>query len=86
MPSLRPLQTRKSPDCTDITILPNNQQQIEFGRQLELMVNQFKSYPSIATWVSKAQIYLSSCAKLTESRSFTMRAGVNSQITILNLS
>ena len=61
MPSLRPLQTRKSPNCTDINILPNNQQQIEFGRQLELMVNQFKSYPSIATWVSKAQILLFLC-------------------------
>lgn len=60
MPSLRPLQTRKSPNCTDISVLPNNEQQIEFGRQLELMVNQFKSYPSIATWVSKLQIVLRS--------------------------
>lgn len=58
MPSLRPLQTRKSSNCTDFTVLPDNQQQIEFGRQLELMVNQFKSYPSIATWVSKVQIFL----------------------------
>ncbi|KAL1953164.1 hypothetical protein VTO42DRAFT_3544 [Malbranchea cinnamomea] len=30
---------------------PNAAQQAEFGRQLELMINQFKSYPSIVTWV-----------------------------------
>ncbi|OKO93666.1 Beta-galactosidase [Penicillium subrubescens] len=41
MPSLRPLQG----------ILPNADQQVEFGRQLELLVNQHKSFPSIATWV-----------------------------------
>jgi hypothetical protein len=41
MPSLRPLQN----------ILPNAEQQVEFGRQLELLVNQHKSFPSIATWV-----------------------------------
>lgn len=41
MPSLRPLQDK----------LPDEKQQIEFGRQLELLVNQFKSFPSIATWV-----------------------------------
>lgn len=41
MPSLRPLQG----------ILPNEAQQAEFSRQLEILVNQFKSFPSIATWV-----------------------------------
>lgn len=42
MPALRPLQN----------ILPNDSQQQEFVRQLELLVNQHKSYPSIVTWVS----------------------------------
>ncbi|KAJ5586941.1 uncharacterized protein N7459_002706 [Penicillium hispanicum] len=41
MPSLRPLQA----------ILPDAAQQTEFARQLELLVNQLKSFPSIATWV-----------------------------------
>ncbi|KAM7195925.1 Glycoside hydrolase superfamily [Naviculisporaceae sp. PSN 640] len=31
--------------------LPNEEQQVEFERQVELMVNQFKGYPSIGTWV-----------------------------------
>lgn len=30
---------------------PNAAQQEEFGRQLELMVNQLKSHPSIFSWV-----------------------------------
>lgn len=42
MPSLRPLQN----------VLPNAEQQTEFARQLDVLVNQFKSYPSIAIWVS----------------------------------
>lgn len=41
MPALRPLQN----------ILPDADQQAEFQRQLTVMVNQFKSYPSIGTWV-----------------------------------
>lgn len=41
MPSLRPLQS----------VLPNAEQQTEFARQLDVLVNQFKSYPSIAIWV-----------------------------------
>ncbi|KAG2413176.1 hypothetical protein HFD88_002365 [Aspergillus terreus] len=41
MPSLRPLES----------ILPNAEQQKEFQRQLELLVNQFKSFPSIITWI-----------------------------------
>lgn len=32
--------------------LPNPEEQEEFARQLEVLVNQFKSYPSIWTWVS----------------------------------
>ncbi|OOQ87053.1 hydrolase [Penicillium brasilianum] len=51
MPSLRPLQSRTLPDFTRQTILPDAAQQVEFGRQLEVLVNQHKSFPSIATWV-----------------------------------
>lgn len=32
-------------------VKPNEAQQAEFVRQLELMVNQFKSYTCITTWV-----------------------------------
>lgn len=42
MPSLRPLQS----------VLPDPEQQDEFSRQLELLVEQNKNYPSIVTWVS----------------------------------
>ena len=52
MPSLRPLQSRRDANGNSVTILPNDQQQIEFARQLDVMVNQFKSFPSIVTWVS----------------------------------
>lgn len=31
--------------------LPNDDQQREFQRQLEILVNEHKSYPSIVTWV-----------------------------------
>ncbi|CAM1505952.1 Fc.00g115890.m01.CDS01 [Cosmosporella sp. VM-42] len=31
--------------------LPNGEQQAEFKRQLEIMINQHKSYPSIVSWV-----------------------------------
>tara|TARA_R110002060_G_scaffold7366_2_gene11214 strand:- start:1327 stop:1485 length:159 start_codon:yes stop_codon:yes gene_type:complete len=32
-------------------VLPDDAQQAEFTRQLEVLINQHKSYPSIATWV-----------------------------------
>lgn len=32
-------------------MVPNDDEQAEFKRQLEIMVNQHKSYPSIVTWV-----------------------------------
>ncbi|KAJ5403379.1 hypothetical protein N7509_003250 [Penicillium cosmopolitanum] len=52
MPSLRPSQSKTNPaDCSSSPILPNADQQIEFDRQLDLLINQFKSFPSIATWV-----------------------------------
>ncbi|KAK3330737.1 glycoside hydrolase superfamily [Apodospora peruviana] len=44
MPSMRPGEGAPSGD-------PAPEDQEEFGRQLELMVNQFKGYPSIVTWV-----------------------------------
>lgn len=53
MPSLRPLQTRRTSDCRKVTILADGTQQTEFSRQLDVMINQFKSYPSISTWVSR---------------------------------
>ena len=31
---------------------PNEDQQKEFVRQLEILINHHKSYPSIVTWVS----------------------------------
>jgi hypothetical protein len=42
---------------------PNAAQQAEFARQLELLINQLKSYPSIYTWVcssplAKPSLYL----------------------------
>ncbi|KAJ6152784.1 Glycoside hydrolase family 2 N-terminal [Penicillium chrysogenum] len=37
--------------ATRLLSLPNDQQQVEFARQLDVMVNQFKSFPSIVTWV-----------------------------------
>jgi beta-galactosidase/beta-glucuronidase len=52
MPSLRPLQSRRDANGNSVTILPNDQQQVEFARQLDVMVNQLKSFPSIVTWVS----------------------------------
>jgi beta-galactosidase/beta-glucuronidase len=51
MPALRPLQSVTDRNCTTTTILPNAAQQAEFTRQLELLINQLKSYPSIGTWV-----------------------------------
>lgn len=51
MPAMRPLQKKDGKD-----ILPDPKQQTEFGRQLELLVNQLKSFPSIATWVGTSSI------------------------------
>lgn len=56
MPALRPSQTRILANGTSQPILPNAAQQVEFGRQLELLINQLKSFPSIATWVSPPTI------------------------------
>ena len=53
MPSLRPLETETDANGVTQTVLPDADQQNEFGRQLELLVNQLKSYPSIFTWVSQ---------------------------------
>lgn len=55
MPALRPLQSMTLPNCTRQTILPDPAQQDEFARQLELLVNHLKSFPSIATWVGKTR-------------------------------
>jgi beta-galactosidase/beta-glucuronidase len=57
MPSLRPLQSRKQADCTYQTIMPDAAQQQEFNRQLELLVKQHRSYPSIFSWVNRSQRY-----------------------------
>ncbi|KXT04785.1 hypothetical protein AC578_9685 [Pseudocercospora eumusae] len=51
MPSLRPSQSRTLDDCTVETILPDQAQQDEFQRQLEVLVTQFRSYTSIFAWV-----------------------------------
>jgi len=51
MPSLRPLATKTLSNCTVEDILPDADQQAEFQRQLELLIKQHRSYPSIVTWV-----------------------------------
>lgn len=51
MPSLRPLATRTLSNCTVEDILPDADQQAEFQRQLELLIKQHRSYPSIVTWI-----------------------------------
>ncbi|KAN0099295.1 glycoside hydrolase family 2 protein [Hyaloscypha variabilis] len=51
MPSLRPLQDYFLSNCTSETILPDPAQQAEFDRQLDILVNQHKSFPSIVTWI-----------------------------------
>jgi len=51
MPALRPLQYYYLPNCTSETILPDPDQQAEFDRQLDVLVNQHKSFPCIVTWV-----------------------------------
>ncbi|KAJ5897493.1 hypothetical protein N7504_007781 [Penicillium tannophilum] len=62
MPALRPIQSRTLANCTSQTILPNAAQQAEFSRQLEVLVNQHKSFPSIATWI----IYNEGWGQLTD--------------------
>ncbi|CAK3807122.1 glycoside hydrolase family 2 [Lecanosticta acicola] len=62
MPALRPLQSHTFPNCTTRTVLPDPAQQQEFQRQLELLVNQFKSYTSIFTWL----IYNEGWGQLTD--------------------
>ncbi|RHZ72751.1 hypothetical protein CDV55_104087 [Aspergillus turcosus] len=62
MPSLRPLQSRKLPNCTVQTIMPDAAQQQEFNRQLELLVKQHKSYPSVFSWI----IYNEGWGQLTD--------------------
>ena len=56
MPALRPSQSYYLPNCTSVTYLPDPDQQAEFTRQLELLVNQHKSYPSIGTWVGSVLV------------------------------
>jgi beta-galactosidase/beta-glucuronidase len=51
MPALRPLQSTTLSNCTVETILPDDAQQAEFTRQLELLVTQHRNYPSIITWI-----------------------------------
>ena len=62
LPSLRPLQTRTLENCTVLTILPDNAQQAEFQRQLEILVKQHRNYPSIISWV----IYNEGWGQITE--------------------
>ncbi|KAK3707563.1 hypothetical protein LTR37_012058 [Vermiconidia calcicola] len=62
MPSLRPLQERTLADCTVETIEPNAAQQAEFQRQLELLIQQHRNYPSILIWV----IYNEGWGQITE--------------------
>lgn len=40
---------------TKTSAQPNEEEQAEFRRQLEIMVNEHKSYPSIVTWVSEQE-------------------------------
>jgi hypothetical protein len=81
MPALRPLQSTTTSNCITETILPNDAQQQEFVRQLELLVNQLKSYPSIVTWVSKSTYQFTMIDIVTDepsqSRLSTMRVGAS---------
>ena len=51
MVALRPLQEETFSNCSTATILPDTTQQAEWERQLYVLVNQLKSYTSIAIWV-----------------------------------
>nr|POE47286.1 hypothetical protein CFP56_00618 [Quercus suber] len=50
MPSL-PTGSKTLSNCTVVNILPDDAQQAEFGRQLELLIKQQRNYPSIVAWV-----------------------------------
>lgn len=50
MPSPRPMQQRKLPDCSTPPYLPSNAEQEDFVVQLRDMVEQLKSHPSIFAW------------------------------------
>lgn len=62
MPSLRPIQDRTLDNCTVVTILPDDNQQAEFQRQLELLITQKRNYPSIVAWV----VYNEGWGQITE--------------------
>lgn len=82
MPSLRPLQTRILANCTVQDILPDDAQQAEFQRQLELLVIQQRSFPSITTWVICPR-QVTCCRAITDAyRSSTTRAGASAWTTI----
>ncbi|KAF2278897.1 putative hydrolase [Westerdykella ornata] len=53
MPSLRTqvIDPNTRPDCPGWTPVADPKTTQEFGRQLELMIQQLRSYPSIVTWV-----------------------------------
>lgn len=53
MPSLRPSQSKTLENGDSVPILPDPKQQTEFARQLDLLVEQHKNYPSIMAWVSQ---------------------------------
>lgn len=50
MPSPRPLQRYHLLNCTSVPYLPNSTEQADFTAQLQTMVHQHKSYPSIFAW------------------------------------
>jgi len=54
---------------------PNDAEQAEFERQLEILVKQHRSYTSIVTWVYKATLWDYSFTD--QDRSSTTRAGVS---------
>lgn len=82
MPALRPLQVKTYPNGTTFTILPDEVQQAEFTRQLQLLVNQHKSFPSIATWVGwLIQVFVFPLSLTTSPRRLSiMKAGDRSQL------
>jgi beta-galactosidase/beta-glucuronidase len=55
MPSLRTSvpnpNSNRPAECVDYVSVGNPSATVEFGRQLEIMIEQHKSYPSIVTWV-----------------------------------
>ena len=51
MPSLRPSLQKTLDNCSVVDVPPSPPVQAEFARQLALLVEQQKSFPSIVTWV-----------------------------------